>query len=101
MPLNPTAAAPRYALELGGQSAGIVTSVQIGTIRAVTNPATVTPDVKKSAGHLNYGDSTVVTQIGRRGTARLDLGARDAAAGTTGSITYDLEVPDFSKRRCR
>ena len=32
------------------------------------------------------------------GRYAMRLAARDVAAGTTGSVTYDLEVPDFSKQ---
>ena len=37
----------------------------------------------------------------RRATIQLRVGVRDGGSGATGSVLYDLAVPDFPRTRCR
>jgi VWFA-related protein len=87
--------APKSSIELSYRAVDAEGKIRGGDTQLVTLPENVQPGVRAR-----------MEQVGLRITDRIDLApgryqvhvaARDTSGGSLGSVTYDLDVPDFNK----
>src|SRR5207244_13162881 len=87
--------APKSSVELSYRAVDAEGKIRGGDTQLLTLPENVRPEIRDR-----------MAQVGLRVTDRLDLppgryqlrvAARDASGGSVGSVTYDLDVPDFNK----